>query len=104
MKILIIKDKLLKPYLFIEKYIKGFYHRIKYQFNKLQTGMVNFHFWCQSSQVYTRSATQILTILLNGFFIWVMLFPLITHNPVWYIPSYGIIPWFVINFIREIKE
>ena len=88
----------------IEKYIKEYYPKIRCQFNRIKTAVVNLHNFCIDFQVYRKTSNQLLTICVNGFFIWVMLFPFLDYNPVWFIPSYGIVPWFVVNFIREIKE
>lgn len=85
----------------IEKYLNELtnkYKHIKTTFNgwKLQV-----HNYSLDNGVYRRLMYEFGTICLNGFFIWVMLFPIVDSNPIWFIPSYGIIPWFIINFKNE---
>jgi hypothetical protein len=84
-----------------KKYINTCWHKVVYIKNSIKTQSVNLHNWCVDNSVYRNVGYEFGTILLNGFFVWLMLFPFIETNPIWYIPSYGIVPWFLINLKQE---
>jgi hypothetical protein len=86
---------------FSKKYINKFIHKITYTRNWLKTIATNIHNWCVDNKTYKLIVYECGVIVLNGFFIWIMLFPFLDYNPVWFIPSYGIIPWFIIQFKQE---
>jgi len=85
----------------IEKYLNELLHKISHIKSLVKTSIVNSHHWCKDNRLYARVAYEFGTIVLNGFFIWVMLFPFLEKNPLWFIPSYGIVPWFLINLKQE---
>lgn len=96
--------KLSKSFKTMEKYIKEFYNNFKYQYCRVKTGLINLHHWCILNDAYTKTGFEVGSILLTGLVIWLMLIPMVNYNPLWYVPSYGVVPWFLINFIREIRQ
>ena len=87
-----------------KKYINKYYNKSKYVVSFIKNGIINLHYWCIDNRVYVRTGYELGNIVLNGFFIWIMLFPIVSYNPIWFIPSYGVIPWMIVSFIKEIKQ
>lgn len=85
----------------MKKYLNKFVHKYKYTKNHTVQTVKNIHGWCKDQSVYTRARTELIEILLLGFFVWVAMFPFVAYNPIWFIPSYGIIPWFALMFKNE---
>ena len=84
-----------------KKYLKEFIHKCIHTKNWLKQSSTNIHNWCVDNKTYSKTGYELLVITLNGFFIWIMVFPFVNTNPIWFIPSYGIIPWFIIKFKSE---
>lgn len=87
-----------------KKYIKELCNKIKYSFSLMKNYLHKTRNWLKEEEVCSKIGYDVITILINGFVIWIMLIPFVNTNPIWYIPSYGILPWFVVNFVRELKE
>lgn len=61
------------------------------------------HEWCINNGVYKRTLEWFANVMLSGAFVWIMLVPIIgITNPI-YIISYGLVPWFIIRFIKELR-
>ena len=86
----------------MENYLNELCQRIKHIGTLVKTSLVNAHHWCVDNSAYRNVSYEVGTIVLNGFFIWIMLFPFVTANHWYFIPSYGIIPWFLVNLKQEL--
>lgn len=94
-------DGAVKLFGVMERFINLLIHKYKHIKVEVKVKAINAHDWCKDNLVYRKAGYELSTILLNGFFIWIALFPFVQSNPVWFIPCYGIIPWFLIAFKKE---
>lgn len=93
-----------------KRYISRVIQRISTRFQKIKTRIVEFHDYCNKNFVYQSLQKEGAIILSNGFLIWIVFVGLgyLTDfwklaNPLLILP-YGIVPWWIVLYVRELKK
>jgi hypothetical protein len=87
----------------IKTYINSIIERVLKPVGLTKSALHRSNEWCIINGVYLKTLEWFANVVLSGIIVWVMLVPFIgITNPV-YIISYGLVPWFIIRFIKELR-
>lgn len=93
-----------------EKFIKELSHKINQKTLPIRERLSKLNKVCDEKGVYKSVKREAATVLLNGFVLWISISGLGYLTGYWklanplLIPCYGIIPWFTILFVKELKD
>lgn len=88
----------------IEKFILSLFQKAMKPLNYFKSKSQIMHAWCTDNGVYFKTLEWFGNIMLSGIIIWLMLIPFVGLTRAVYVPCYGLMPWFVIEFVRQVRK